>query len=481
MSKKNGACIDMIAGKTNLFAVLDEAKYKLPATGPDTFANGAGQPVIFRRDAAGKVTGFEEHGHLYRRLSSTPSEDARNLSSPRPHGNQSYSYEVPTDRHDGIAVGDIARSDLGAEAAARIAAGILDETWNDIHSVLLYQHGVLVYEEYFYGYDWNHPHQLRSATKSVVATLAGIALDQHAIASVNEPVLPHMAYSAYENADPRKAHITLRDMLTMQSGLACNDHDSQSPGNEVVLDEKADWVKATLDLPLVNEPGTKGFYCSGGVAVVGRMVENATQRYLPDFAQKHLFGPLGISRSQYTWNYNLTNADKEYSQIHLRPRDMLKLGILYKDGGRWHGKQVLSSAYAHDALSAMSVVDDSGYGYFWWRPWHNVNMPNGPERVYIGAAQGNGGQKIFVLPEYDFVAVFTAGSYNAGGSAPNQIMNSVILPRLLAAHGGDLWQHTRLLRTRLLQHDGCRPAEICILLACHERVGDTKKLQIPAG
>jgi hypothetical protein len=87
-------------------------------------------------------------------------------------------------------------------------------------------------------------------------------------------------------------------------------------------------------------------------------------------------------------------------------------------------------------LSTMAQVDDSDYGYFWWRPWHNVEMPNGPERVYIGAAQGNGGQKIFVLPEYDFVAVFTAGSYNAGGSAPNRIMNTVVLPRLLAAHGG---------------------------------------------
>ena len=240
----------------------------------------------------------------------------------------------------------------------------------------------------------------------------------------------------FANPDPRKAKITVRDMMTMQSGLACNDHDNKSPGNEVIIDAKPDWVKATLDLPLINEPGTKGFYCSGGVAVVGRMVENATHTYLPYFAQKNLFGPLGISHSQYTWNYNLTNADQEYSQIHLRPRDMLKLGILYKDGGKWHGKRVLSAGYAHDALSAMSKVDDSEYGYFWWRPWLHVEMPAGPEQVHMGAAQGNGGQKIFILPEYDFVAVFTAGSYNAGGSAPNKIMRTVILPRLLAAHGG---------------------------------------------
>jgi hypothetical protein len=190
--------IDIVSGK-DLFAVLDEAKYRLPRAEGDTFLDGAGQPVTFRRDAAGSVTGFEEHGHFYRRLSSTPSPGALELTSPRPNGDLSYSYKIPTDRHDGIAVGDIEQSDLGAGAAAKIADGILNQTWNDVHSVLLYQHGKLVYEEYFYGYDWQHPHQLRSATKSIVATLAGIALDQHAIANINEPVLAHLKYASYEN------------------------------------------------------------------------------------------------------------------------------------------------------------------------------------------------------------------------------------------------------------------------------------------
>jgi CubicO group peptidase (beta-lactamase class C family) len=426
--------LDMVAGK-DLFAILDEAKYKLPASGTDTFLNGAGEKIVFRRDANGIVTGFEEHGHFYHRLSPQASSIALDLAYPRRNGDTSYTYQAPIDRHDGIPVGDIAQSALSLGVANTIVRGILDGTWNDVHSVLLFQHGKLVLEEYFYGYDWQHQHQLRSATKSVVATLAGIAIDQHAIPSVNEPVLPHMKYATYENHDPRKSQITLRDLLTQRSGLACNDHDSKSPGNEVVIDEKPDWVKATLDLPLINQPGTKGFYCSGGVAVVGRMTENATHMYLPDFAQKSLFGPLGIARSEYTWNYQLTNEDKEFSQIHLRPRDMLKLGIMYRDGGKWHGKQVLSASFAHDAISALSEVDDSGYGYFWWRPWFNVNMSVGPQRVYLGAAEGNGGQKIFILPEYDLVAVFTAGSYNAGGSAPNKIMTNVILPKLLAAHG----------------------------------------------
>ena len=70
-----------------------------------------------------------------------------------------------------------------------------------------------------------------------------------------------------------------------------------SPGRETLIDEQPDWVKATMDLPMLNAPGRVGYYCSGGVAVVGRVVENATHAYLPDFAQATLFGPLGIART----------------------------------------------------------------------------------------------------------------------------------------------------------------------------------------
>ena len=188
-------------------------------------------------------------------------------------------------------------------------------------------------EEYFYGYSVQRRHQLRSATKAVVSTLAGIAIDQGALSGVDERVLPQMSYANYANPDPRKATMTLGNFLSMSSGLDCNDHSSTSPGRETVIDNAPDWVKATLDLPMINDPGTRAYYCSGGVSVVGRLMENAVHMRLPEFAQANLFGPLGISRADWTWNYDLTNADKEYSQIHLRPPDMLKLGVLFADGG----------------------------------------------------------------------------------------------------------------------------------------------------
>jgi CubicO group peptidase (beta-lactamase class C family) len=431
-----GHTLEIVDGD-GLFAVQDEAKYRLRPSGLDRFTTITGQTIPFLRDAKGKVTGYVQDGEVHPRVSSAVTPASAALARPRPIGQDlpsDYRYHPPVDLHDGIAVGDIARSDLGVTTADAIVRGILDGTYKDVHSVLLYQHGKLVLEEYFYGYSVQRRHQLRSATKSVVSTLAGIAIDQGAVSSVSEPVLPRLSYESYAHPDSRKAAITLGDFLSMSSGLDCNDHSSNSPGRETVIDDQPDWVKATLDLPMINDPGTKAYYCSGGVAVVGRLIENAVHMRLPEFAQANLFGPLGIARTDWVWNYDLTNADKEYSQIHLRSRDMLKLGILFAQDGRWHGRQVVSAAWVHTALAEHSHVDNVSYGYFWWRPWLNVETPTGAQHVDLVAAQGNGGQKIYLVPQYDLVAVFTAGGYNAESTPPNTIMAKIILPALMAAY-----------------------------------------------
>lgn len=425
-----------IADGDGLFAVVDEAKYPLRADGVDRFTTVGGQVVTFPRDASGKVTGYEQDGKFHSRVSTTITAASAALARARPPGQGApadYRYRPPADLHDGIAVGDIARSDLGVVTASAIVRGILAGTYKDVHGVLLYQRGKLVMEEYFYGYDVQRPHQLRSATKSIVSALAGIAIDRGALSGMDEEVLPQMHYASYANPDPRKAAMTLGDLLAMSSGLDCNDHSSDSPGRETVIDDKPDWVKATLDLPMIHAPGTEAYYCSGGVAVVGRLIENAVHMRLPEYAQTHLFGPLGIAPADWKWNYDLTNADKEYSQIHLRPRDMLKLGILFADGGRWHGRQVISDAWVRTSLAEHSHVDNVSYGYFWWRPWLDVETPSGPQHVDVVAAEGNGGQKIYLVPQYDLVAVFTGGGYNAQSTPPNTIMADIVLPALMKA------------------------------------------------
>lgn len=428
--------VELIVGD-QLFAVLDGAKHRLSPAGVDIFTNPSGQKIPFRRDANGKVTGFTDSGVFRARVSLNVTKESAALARPQPQSQDSpdaYLYHSPADAHDGIPVGDIAKTELGVATANKIVRGILDGTYKDLHSVLLFRHGHLVMEEYFYGFTAARQHQLRSATKSVVSALAGIAIDRGAIPGANEPVLPHMSYTSYSNPDPRKATMTLSNFLSMSSGLDCNDHSSDSPGRETVIDDSPDWVKATLDLPMINNPGTHGYYCSGGVAVAGRMTENAVHMPLPEFAQANLFGPLGIKRADWTWNDTLTNANKEFSQIHLRPRDMPKIGMLFANGGKWQGHQIISKDWVKASLSEQSQVDNTSYGYFWWRPWLNVPTSGGDHRVDMITAQGNGGQKIYLLPQYDLVAVFTAGDYNSNGAPPNRIMVDIILPNLIASY-----------------------------------------------
>ena len=434
-----GHTLEIVDGD-GLFAVVDEAKYPLRPAGVDRFTTITGQTVPFLRDASSKVTGYEQNGTFHPRVSMTITPETAALGRPRPKGQDSpadYRYHSPAGLHDGIAVGDIAHSDLGVATANSIVRAVLDGTYKDVHSVLLYQRGKLVLEEYFYGYSVGRKHQLRSATKSVVSALAGVAIDRGSLTGVNERMLPQMSYASYDHPDPRKAAMTLGDFLSMSSGLDCNDHSSNSPGRETMIDNKPDWVKATLDLPMINDPGNKAYYCSGGVAVVGRLIENAVHIPLPEFAQANLFGPLGIARSDWRWNYDLTSADKEYSQIHLRPRDMLKLGIVFSDGGRWHGRQIISESWVRTSLAEHSHVDNVSYGYFWWRPWLNVETPAGSQHVDVVAAEGNGGQKIYLVPQYDLVAVFTAGGYNAESTPPNTIMAKIILPSLMKVASRD--------------------------------------------
>jgi CubicO group peptidase (beta-lactamase class C family) len=418
-----------VDAKGQLIAVIDDATYPLKVTGQDEVTNNGGEKIPFQRGGDGQVSGYIDHGQYHQKLS--PKVSAGTLveinTPPRPAG-EIFHYKPPLDRHDGIAVGDIARTPLGVATARQIVTKIAIGTYPGVHSVLLYQSGKLVMEEYFYGYDVNRQQQLRSATKSVVSALAGIAID-HGAMTLDTKALDVLKLADFANPDPRKTQITVRDFLTMSSGLACNDHSDDSPGRETALDDRPDWIQAMFDLPQINDPGTVGFYCSGGVAVVGRVVEKSTNSYLPDYAARNLFNPLGIQTKDWVWHFDLTANDKEFAQIHLRPRDMLKLGILYSNGGTWHGRRVISKAWINASLSAQSTVDNTEYGYFWWRPWLNVNGTH----VYINAAQGNGGQKIYVLPAYHLVAVFTAGLYN-GSSPMNGIMATDILPKLIAAY-----------------------------------------------
>jgi CubicO group peptidase (beta-lactamase class C family) len=217
------------------------------------------------------------------------------------------------------------------------------------------------------------------------------------------------------------------DLLSMRTGLACDDRDPASPGNEQLIYSKPDWARFTLDLPMVAAPGTEAKYCSGGVHVTERLIERATGEEFLAFARRTLFEPLGFE--SYRWPYQpVAENAGTFGQLYLRPRDMLKFGVMVHDKGRWQGRQIVSREWIERSTLERSRIGSRGYGYLWW--WQTFTV-NGKE-VRALLATGNGGQKIYIVPSLELVAVFTGGAYNSPqDSPPNAIMADVLLPELL--------------------------------------------------
>jgi len=142
-----------IAAPDELCAVIDGGKYLLRRKSADSLINGGGADVTFHRGPDGVVSAVEDNTGRYQRLSPRITALTEAGFRPRPDGSPPYRYQTPRDLRDGIAVGDVAKSDLGAEAAGRIDVGVLDKTWRDVDGALIFQGGKLVLEEYFYSYN----------------------------------------------------------------------------------------------------------------------------------------------------------------------------------------------------------------------------------------------------------------------------------------------------------------------------------------
>ena len=219
-----------------------------------------------------------------------------------------------------------------------------------------------------------------------------------------------------------KQRITIEDLLTNQTGLDCDISNEKSEGNETKMDYSDDWVRFTLDLPMIDTPGGKGMYCSGNPVTLGRIIEKATKMPLPDFAVKNLFAPLGVDRFHWNFHPDKSNAE-DYCQLYLRPRDMAKFGLLYLDKGLWNGQQVVSSDWVTQSVEKHSVVQGVNYGYLWWLKYLDADGV----RYYGVAAQGNGGQKIYIWEQQNMVTVITGGNYNVK-SPSDELISKFILP-----------------------------------------------------
>ena len=293
-----------------------------------------------------------------------------------------------------------------------------------LHSVLLVKNNQLILEEYFNGHSVNIQHDLRSTTKSIRSILMGIAIDKGFINDINDPISNYLKNPVpKKNLDRSKQKITIKNLLTMSSGLDCNDWDKKSKGQEDKVYRKNDWLQYTLDLPMVNEPGEVSSYCSMGVVLIAEIISQASGMTIDKFAEEYLFNPLGIQNLNWghTSNKKVIPSGK---RLYMTSRDLAKIGQLILNKGKWDGKQVVSEKWVEESTTSKTKITGIDYGFLWWNIPFKVN-----EKIIISkTATGNGGQYIMVIPEMDVVAIFTGGAYNSQeDKLPFAIMKDVFL------------------------------------------------------
>jgi len=332
---------------------------------------------------------------------------------PRPPPSSRVAAETPAETGDGWRVAPLEavgmrRAPVEALLNAVLATPAADARAPYLQSVAIARHGKLVVDEYFYGFAADRPHDVRSAGKTLADALVGIAAYGGAPLGETTPVAPfYRAYRPFANDDPRKARITLGDLLTMSPGFACDDDDDASPGQEDHVQETArDWYRATLDLPLVYDPGSRAVYCSQGMNLVGGVVSGAAHAWLPDFFETRFARPLDFG--PYYIPMMPTGTMYLGGGEYVRPRDFLKLGQLFLDGGVWDGRRLLSAEWVRRSLAAHASLNaPNDYGL----AWHIYRFTAGGKTYVAQEAGGNGGQMLFVIPDLDLVAMITAGNY----------------------------------------------------------------------
>ena len=295
----------------------------------------------------------------------------------------------------------------------------IEENGVRVDSVTIIRHGYLVLDAYTHSYEKNSTHDIWSCTKSFTSALVGMAMDQGHIEGVDQPVLSFFPERTVANVDARKEAMTLEHLLTMTDGF---DWVTKSIGSVSTGDtwpemrQSGDWVQFTLDRSMVAEPGTRWTYNDGASHLLSAIIQETTGMTALEFAEEHLFGPLGISRVLWSSDPQGRNCGGTY--LRLTTHDMAKFGYLYLNEGRWDGKQIVPVAWVKASTTNHSPTPGMYYGYQWWvMPWAGYY-----------SAIGARGQYIIVIPGLDMVVVFTSDLQPEEMYTPLLLLTSYVIP-----------------------------------------------------
>ncbi len=239
--------------------------------------------------------------------------------------------------------------------------------FKNVQSMIIYEDDTVKFEGYYNGGGKNALHELQSQTKSVVSILLGIAIDKGFIKSEDEPLSNYFP-EHFNGKDGLKATVTIRDLLTMSAGFKWEEWTPfEHPENDNrKMYQSGKWLEYALSRPMAQKPGAGFKYNSGCPMIVAAVIEKATGMRLDAFAARFLFQPLNIEN--YRWEKDSTGLCHAGGGLDLKPYDVVKIGLLVMNDGKWNATRVVSERWIRKATSSYLVtpLDNSGYGYFWW-------------------------------------------------------------------------------------------------------------------
>lgn len=320
-----------------------------------------------------------------------------------------------------------------------ITTRINNNSYADIHSVLIATNGHTIYQQYFNGWGKDSLHDTRSSFKSITSLLMGIAIDKGFIKGVDEKVYSFFPEFALTPADSLKKQMTIKNLLEMRSGFNCEEFDG-TKDCENDMSATSNWVNFSLALQMKDKPGTAWSYNSSAPVIAGAIISRATHMSIMDFAKKYLFTPLGITH--YHWTVDPAGNGMTAGSFYILPADMLTIGQLVLQQGVWQGKTIVSKKWLQQSTTATILIPNNFsftglsntkaatpqptyYGYYWYN--EQIKAPAFNEEVVF--ASGNGGQYIMVIKRLNMVVVFTQGNYNKRRAKQAfDILASYILP-----------------------------------------------------
>jgi len=265
---------------------------------------------------------------------------------------------------------------------------------------------------YNYFNPWWHPfyrrgdlHSLQSVTKTVTSVVIGAAMLRGDFPSLDTPVLSFFDTTTVQAIDARKRRLTIRHLLTMTGGFDWNENLPYiDPANTAIqLEASYDWVRYTIDRPMAEEPGTRFNYNSGETVLLAHIFRRATGLDVEEYAARHLFAPLGITR--WFWKRTPSGVVDTEGGLYLEAADLARIWYLFLKGGNWNGTRVVSADWVRasttPAIRVGPAPTAAGYGYKWWL----YRDPTDSTRT-VWAGSGFGGQLPYAFPELDLVVVF---------------------------------------------------------------------------